>query len=352
MTIQLHSEFNVFTGLNGAGKTSILDAMYYVTNGKSYFSSQDKYLYRYGSDYFRIEAKITHGSETYITELSSAANKKKQIKCDDKIMPSILDYYGRFPSFMIAPKDIMILIESSAERRKLVDRTLSQVDAVYFECLLKYNKLLKQRNAALKSFIKSRQTDHLLLDTLDDKMASPAQVIYETRAQYLEELGPIFSKYYSEISASREDISIGYKSQLSSDSFSALRKNSRLKDVVTGKTNDGIHRDDLLFWLGEHELRKYGSQGQLKSSIIALKLAQIDWVRLKSGKSPILLLDDIFDKLDMERVNKLIDICHNRMGSQICVTDTDGKRMSEVLNNLNLNYTHFNVENGKIDNGS
>ena len=348
LKINLHPRFNVFTGLNGTGKTSILDALYYLTNGKSYFSYQDKYIYRQNSDFFRISGDICIGSLVSSCEIMSSVQKGKILKCDDKIIKSIIDYYGRFPAFMIAPKDILILIESSIERRKLINRTLSQVDKNYFVNLLNYNKLLKQRNAALKSFQKTKQTDFLLLEALDQKMLEPSVHIFNKREKYLEEIAPIFSEYYKILSDEKEQLSLSYKSSLRNEELIALRKNSQQKDIMLGKTNEGIHRDDLIILMNGIEIKKYASQGQLKSAIIALKLAQIHWVKQISGKIPILFLDDIFDKLDTSRVNKLIDICYHQIESQLFITDTDSQRVSRTLEELEIEHEHFVIEDGKI----
>jgi len=348
LKVNFHPRFNVFTGLNGAGKTSLLDALFYVTNGKSYFSFQDRYLYRHGFDYFRLHADIFAGDQMSECEMVSSLQKKKQIKCDDKIMKSITEYYGRFPAFMIAPKDILILIESSIERRKLIDRTLSQVDKNYFVNLLTYNKLLKQRNAALKLFQKTKQTDMLLLEALDEKMLNPAEVIFNARAAYVEEIAPLFADFYNLLSDEKEVLSLSYKSALLNNDLIALRKNSRQKDLILSKTNEGTHKDDLIIIMNGKEIRKYASQGQLKSAIIALKLAQIQWVKSKTNMIPILFLDDIFDKLDMERVNKLIDICYHQMESQLFISDTDAERVSNALDQLNIDSKHFYIEDGKI----
>lgn len=343
-----NEHINVITGLNGAGKTSVLDAVYYLSNGKSYFSHLDAYIYRKSQDYFNLNSSYQIGEDLYNIVLKSSVKGGKQIILDDKPVKSITEYIGKFPAFMIAPKDILILIESSAERRKLIDRTISQVDKVYFKALLNYNKILKQRNAALKTFQKSGKIDYLMLDAFDENMLEPALYIYEKRKSYIDEISPLLNKYYSRISSDSETLKIEYKSKLHSKSLEELLKDSRQRDVIMAKTYEGIHRDDLSLFLDGLDIRKIGSQGQLKSAIISIKISQLEWVKLSNGKAAIILLDDIFDKLDSQRVENLIDICANELEAQIFITDTNESRVSDSLNTLKLKYKHIKIENAKL----
>lgn len=349
MEISLDPNVNVITGLNGAGKTSILDSIYYLTNGKSYFSNLDRYIYREGTDFFRTAGRINYDDQQYKCQISSSVQKKKQIKLDDKTIKSIAEYYGRFPSFMIAPKDIQILIESSVERRKVVNKTLSQVDKQYFIHLLTYNKLLKQRNAAIKSFQKNQQVNHLLIDALNQKMIGPANYIHLKRKEYVEKITPIFSNYYEELSKGKEYLSMAYKSNMLEYSIEDLLSRSWNKDLILGKTTEGIHKDDIVLKINEQDIKKYASQGQLKSAVISLKLSQIDWVKTITGKNPVLLLDDIFDKLDSERVEQLLRLCHCQLESQIFISDTDSDRVTEKLEKLNIPFKHYYIKEGKLD---
>ena len=338
----------MITGLNGAGKTSILDAIYYLSNGKSYFSHLDSYIYRKGTDYFNINGEFIISDETYQSMIKSSKQTGKQILVDDKQMKTIADHIGRFPAFMIAPKDILILVESSSERRKLIDKTISQVDRMYLKCLLDYNKILKQRNAALKSFQKSVKWDHLILDAFDQNMEEPARYIHEKRKEYLETIGPMLENYYSRLASNSEAIRIEYKSKLLSDNLSDLLRNSRQKDMIMGKTHEGVHRDDLIIYLDGLDIRRIGSQGQLKSAIIAMKISQLEWVKANTEKAPIILLDDIFDKLDQQRVEKLIDICARELDAQIFISDTEEERVCHSLKSLGLEYKHLAIENAVI----
>ena len=345
-----HEKINVITGLNGAGKTSILDAIYYLSNGKSYFTHLDSYIYRKTTDFFNINGFFQISEDNYELTIKSSRQKGKQITVDDKLIKTISDHVGRFPAFMIAPKDILILIESSAERRRLIDKTISQVDKSYRNHLIDYNRNLKQRNAALKAFQKNRNVDQLILDAFDGNMEAPANYIYEKRKLYLEEIGPVIAKYYTLLSEDKEEISISYKSKLNEIGFAELVKDSRQKDVLIAKSHEGIHRDDLSIQLNGMDIRKIGSQGQLKSAIISMKLAQLEWVKENTGIAALILLDDIFDKLDPNRVEKLIDICAKKLDAQVFITDTEKDRVCDSLKRLSLEYAHLCIENASIVN--
>jgi len=349
VNISLHNHINVITGLNGAGKTSILDAIYYLSNGKSYFTHLDSVLYKKGSDFFNLRGDMFIEEESYPLMISSS-RKGKDIKVDDKVIKSIAEYYGRFPCFMIAPKDILILVESSIERRKLINKTLSQVDRIYFKNLIIYNKLLKQRNVALKSFLKSGRRDKLLIEALNSKMIEPANYIYNKRNEYVSSIIPIVEDFYNQIATEKEKVSIVYKSKLHEYQLDVLFAETESRDYIMGKTHEGIHRDDLTIKLNGYDIKKFGSQGQLKSAIISIKLAQIEWVKKQTDIVPILLLDDIFDKLDKERVHTFVKLCAERLKSQIFITDTDADRVVETLKKLKLDFEHYIIEEGKIKN--
>ena len=345
---QFNQHNNVITGLNGAGKTSILDAIYYLSNGKSFHSHIDSYIYRKGTDFLFLRADYMLGDENYTLEVQSSKEKGKLINVDDKAMKSMAEFVGRFPAFMIAPKDILILVESSVERRKLIDKTISQVDKTYFQHLLSYNKLLKQRNAALKEFAKRGRPDHLMLDAFDSKMLEPCAYIHQKRQEYIRSVAPLVNDLYAQISQHVELVELTYKSSLNKTDYATLLKNSRQKDIIMAKTYEGVHRDDLKISLNGMDIRKTGSQGQLKSAIIAMKLAQVEWIKSETGRSPLILLDDVFDKLDKTRVENLIDICANKLNSQIFISDTDSDRVTRCLDELKLDYKHFKIEDGEL----
>jgi len=348
LNLALNADIQVITGVNGAGKTTILDAIYYICNGKSYFTHLDRYIFRTNTDFFRLEAKIKIDDESTQHRLSSQSGKSKSFQVDDKKINSLAELVGKVPAFMIAPRDILILMESSIERRKVMDRTISLSDRVYLAHLQNYNKILKQRNAFLKQANKKGLSENLLLDSLDNSMLEPSAYIYTKRKEYLAELAPFMSEQYKSLSEASESVTLQYKSELNEHTLKDLQKRNLRKDIITGKTNSGIHRDDISIFLNDKQIKKYASEGQLKSAVIALKLAQIEWIKLMTLKKPILLLDDIFDKLDQNRVRQLLKLANSEMASQIFITDTDKDRVVSALKELGMNYNALCIEDGKV----
>jgi len=322
ISLPFSQEIVVITGLNGAGKTTILDAIYYLCNGKSYFTHLDRYIYRTGSDFFRAQAKLRLDGEVREHVIKSKAGSAKVFEVDEKKLKALSELVGVFPAFMIAPRDISVLMESSIERRKVMDRTISLADRNYLKHLKTYNKLLKQRNALLKVAQKKGLSDSLLLSSIDKGMLEPASYIYQTRKNYLRELAPMINSYYADLSDRAEEITLEYETRLLDRSLDALLKENLRKDVLLGKTTAGIHKDDVLIFIEGQPIKKYASEGQLKSAVIALKLSQMEWLKKATGKKPILLLDDIFDKLDNKRVKQLLEIVQSEVASQIFITDT------------------------------
>ena len=349
LTLDFPNKVNVITGLNGAGKTTILDAIYLICNGKSYFTHLDRFIYKTGEAFYRVEARVVDADNNHICKVISQTGKKKSIEIDGKKLKSLAELVGRFPAFMIAPRDILILMESSVERRKVMDRTISHSDRLYLSHLMKYNKLLKQRNALLKEAQKKGLSNNLLLESIDDGMLEPAYYIHKKRGEYLESIRPLMAHYYKVLSRDAEQVGLAYKSQLNDNRLEDLFKESLRKDVLLAKTNCGIHRDDLEISINGQQIKKYASQGQLKSAIIALKISHIEWIMRVTGKRPILLLDDIFDKLDAERVEKVLEICSQELTSQIFITDTDKDRVGRTLEHMELDYQEFVIKEGKYE---
>lgn len=348
LNLSLNQDIQVITGPNGAGKTTILDAIYYICNGKSYFTHLDRYIFRTETDFFRVEARINIDEETHKHALSSQSGKAKTFQVDDKKITSLAELVGKVPAFMIAPRDILILMESSIERRKVMDRTISLSDRVYLAHLQAYNKILKQRNAFLKQANKKGLSENLLLESIDQSMLEPSAYIFEKRKEYLSQIAPLINEQYKSISNKAESVTLAYKSELNNSSLQELQKQNLRKDLIMGKTNSGIHRDDISIFLDEKPIKKYASEGQLKSAVIALKLAQIEWIKLKTQKKPILLLDDIFDKLDQDRVRQLLKLANTELASQIFITDTDKDRVVTALNELGMDFNALNITNGEV----
>ena len=341
---------NLITGINGAGKTTILDAIYYLCNGKSFFTHLDKHIYKFGESFFRIAGRFSKQELPLEVTIVSTIGKKKAIKLEDKQLKSLVELMGIIPAFAIAPKDILILLDSSQARRKIIDKTISHSDKTYLGQLLKYNRTLKLRNAYLKEANKKGISDSTYLDSLDRGLIQPAMYIHKSRVNHLNELAPHFEELYSRMSKSNERVSLSYKSQLLDDDLGALLKKDLRKDMITAKTNSGIHKDDLDISINGQPIRKHGSQGQLKSAIIALKLAQMQWMESITSVVPIILLDDIFDKLDRQRVKQLLSIvCQT--GRQVFISDTDNERLLTIFEELDMKYNQFIISEGAVAHG-
>jgi DNA replication and repair protein RecF len=346
--LEFHSKLNAILGLNGMGKTNLLDAVYYSCLGKSYFSSGDRYVKTIGSDFFRIETKfIVNGRhEKLVVKVIPGA--KKQLLIDGKKIDKIGDHIGRYPVTIIAPDDIQLLLEGSEARRNFLNHNLIQYDAEYTDVLIIYNRLLKQRNALLKTFTEKQRWDQDLLDAITAGMEAPANYIYKRRLAMVDLLIPKFNEIYKTISGQREDCQIKYKSSLENEGFIKLMGSNREKDRILGRTTSGIHRDDLKFYMNEQQLKPFGSQGQLKSFVLSLKLAQYHILKDQSGKTPILLLDDVFDKLDKKRVGHLLEVLHDESYGQVFLTDKDENDIPEFLRKISDDYAIFVINEGSL----
>lgn len=344
--ISMHPGINAFTGLNGMGKTNILDAVYYLCLGKSFFNASDKHIYMNEKDAFRISGTFEQEGYDETVTIKSIAGQKKEISISGKKLTRIADHVGRFPCVMIAPADIQILLSGSEERRNFMNNTIVQYDAEYLDQLLTYNRLLKQRNALLKQIQDTNIPQPELLNVISEKMAAPADYIFKARQHFESLLQPVFTYIYELVSGRKESCSIQYESQLSTEDFMQLNQKNRPKDLVLARTTGGIHKDDLNFLMNGRELKEYGSQGQLKSFVLALKLSQYKILHQVRNIKPILLLDDIFDKLDKQRVSNLLSIVRGEDFGQVLLTDTQEDRIHEILSNLGQEYRIFTVDNG------
>lgn len=338
--ISFLNNITCFIGENGEGKTNLLDAIYYSCVGKSYFNTNEKMNIRHREQFLRIEA---HFSDDLI-ELMYQPNTSKIIKRNKVKYQRIADYVGFSPVVMIAPDDNQIILEGSERRRKEINIALSQIDKNYLFHLIKYQKLLKQRNASLKLDSCSKS----LLATYDQQMIPLAEFIHERRKLFVENLSIKLSNYYSLISRKKEHLTCTYQSQLNENSFQDLLQNSIENDLRLRRSNTGIHKDDLIFLLNDFPLKKFGSQGQQKTSLFALKLSIHQILLETNNHSPILLLDDIFDKLDRGRMYELFSyLIHHNIG-QIFITDTNGERIHEILQNFDADFCIYEVKNKTI----
>jgi len=340
---------NAFTGNNGAGKTNLLDAIHYLSLCKSYFNPIDSQQIKQGSDFFMINGVFERNDVRETIACAVKRNQKKQFKRNKKEYTRLADHIGLFPLVMVSPYDVSIIIEGSEERRRFVDNVISQTDNRYLDELITYNKVLENRNALLKSISQTGRYDPGLLEILDEQLVASGNRIFEKRRIFMEAFTAIFNKHYAFISDDAEQVQLSYESQLLHDDFASLLIKSTDKDRVLERTTTGIHRDDLLFTIHQMPMKKFGSQGQQKSFLIALKLAQYTFLYQQKGFKPLLLLDDIFDKLDERRVTKLMQMVSNHDFGQVFITDTSARRVKEVFNNINTEYKLFNVEEGQVN---
>jgi DNA replication and repair protein RecF len=346
--IEFSPKINCFVGNNGAGKTNILDAIHYLSLTKSFFVSIDSANIRHGSDFFIINGTFCSDSKEDQIICSFQRQKQKNLKKNGKEYPKLSDHIGRYPVVMISPSDSAIIIEGSEERRRFMNKIISQYDSLYLDSLLKYNKALQNRNRLLKDFNSGTRFDPDSLGIWDVQLVKHGSYIFSQRQALVNELIPVFEEYYSFISGKHETVRFSYSSHLAGNDFSELLSSSLQKDRVVEFTTAGVHKDDLLFEMGGYPVKSLGSQGQQKSFLVALKLAKFDFIKRKSGINPVLLLDDIFDKFDAERVEKIIRLVGNHRFGQIFITDTHSDRMQEILKKIDAGQRLYLIENACV----
>ena len=342
-TFSFEKKINCFVGNNGVGKTNVLDAIYYLSFAKSYFNPVAVQNIKHQQDFFVVEGEYLVNNRLENIICSLKRGQKKVLKRNGKIYERFSDHIGQFPLVIISPADRDLIIEGSETRRKFIDGVISQQDKQYLKALISYNKVLGQRNALLKFFAANRTFDELNLSVYNEQLILYGTQIYEKRKEFLKEFVPIFNEKYQIISNDKEHVSLHYKSQLEDLSFEELLKRNLEKDKILQYTSVGVHKDDLSFEIGTYPVKKFGSQGQQKSYLIALKLAQFEFIKRQSNITPILLLDDIFDKLDEQRVAQIIELVNKDEFGQIFITDTHFERTETVVKQSNKPYEIFNL---------
>lgn len=340
----LSPRINCLTGWNGTGKTNVLDAIHFLCLCKSHTGMSDKNAVRHGQTFFRIEAALRNDDEEQHKIVVKFNGLKKSIEQDGVAFARLADYIGLYPAVMIAPDDVALVQEGSEDRRRFLDATLSQLSSPYLHALITYNHLVRYRNALLRQFAENRHFDPVLLTACDRQMYEPASLLFEQRGRFAVALNPLFQEFYREISGGREQVELHYHSDLTESPLSLLLPETLEKDRSLQRTGVGPHRDDLKFSMDGQPLKKFASQGQLKSFLLALRLAQYEVLRREKDTDPILLLDDIFDKLDERRVQHLISLLLHRRFGQIFITDTQRNRMENILKNLTEHYRIFETE--------
>lgn len=325
---------NCFVGKNGTGKSNALDAIHYLSMCKSYINPLDKQNIAFNEHFFVIQGVFEKDNQDSSVYCGVKQGAKKIFRKNKVDYEKLADHIGVFPSVVISPYDRDLISEGSEVRRKWIDSILSQTDRNHLETLMKYNKVVDQRNALLKKQYENGFFDRESLEIWDTQLALFGQPIHEKRKQFIKEFTPIFQSYYYQIGNTSENVTIEYKSHLNDTDFASLLASNLRKDAALQYTSSGIHRDDLLFMMNENPVKKIGSQGQQKTFLIALRLAQFDWLNQQMNLKPIFLLDDIFDKLDNSRVEKLIQLIADNHFGQVFISDTDKNRLEDIFKNV------------------
>ena len=337
------SEINCFVGNNGAGKTNILDALHYISMGKSFLGNSDFQNIKEDENFFSIESEIEGEEKNDIIKILLQKETKKIIKKNEKTYERMADHIGFLPSVMISPYDANLISDGGESRRKFLDTMISQTDSEYLFNLIQYQKTLQQRNALLKYFQKNRTFDLDSLEIYNEPITKFGSQIFKKRQLFVEAILPTIQHFYTIISKGNEKVTVIYESDLNEDNFENLLTKNLEKDRQLTYTSKGIHKDDLRFEMNGNLIKKFGSQGQQKSFLIALKLAQIKRIKEITNKNPILLLDDIFDKLDDNRVSQLIELVNEQNFGQIFITDTHKERTESVVKRINEESKIFEI---------
>lgn len=344
-TVEFSPNLNCLLGNNGVGKTNVLDAVYYLSIGKSAMNLTDGQCIRHDSDFFMLTGDYMLGTDRRESILCSFKRSgPKLLKRNAKEYDRIAEHVGLLPVVMVSPSDTVLIHEAADERRRFLNGFLSQLDHGYLGSIIRYNQLLAERNKLLKN----SQGYNDVLEIIDMQMCEVGTVIHRLRAEFVEMLAPRVTHYYREISQDRESVEIRYKSELDTDGFEQILARNAEKDRIMGHTTGGIHRDDLVMTILDYPIRKYGSQGQQKSMLIALKLAQFDIIAEQRGVRPIMLLDDVFDKLDFLRVERLISLVSGDHFGQIFITDSNKARIESILSNFEIEGLIFDVAQGEL----
>lgn len=344
---QFSEKINCFVGNNGMGKTNLLDAIYYLSFCKSYFNTIDSQNIKHGESFFVLQGWFNKFDEDVEVYCGLKRNQKKIFKKNKKEYERLSEHIGAFPLVMISPSDSELIYESSELRRRFLDGIISQYDKDYLDKLINYSHILKQRNALLKHFYETRTFDNESLDIWDEQLIIFGAVILQKRLQFLEQFIPLFNHYYQFISDSKEEVALHYQNSLEENDFRTALTNAQPRDRAVGYTTVGPHKDDLEFTIASFSLKKFASQGQQKSYLLALKLAQFDFIKKQKNTKPLLLLDDIYDKLDEQRFTKLLDLVSSDDFGQVFITDTHPERIQVLLNTKHIDAKLFLVENGK-----
>ena len=348
--LHLSPGLNCFIGDNGSGKTNLLDAIHYLSLTKSAISASDALCIKQGADFFVVKGTFTNDSPVSqeVIQVSLRQGQKKTVTHDKQPYERMADHIGRYPAVLISPYDTDLIRQGSEERRKYFDSLMAQLDHEFLERLISYNALLRQRNAVLKQGVGSHGFDRDYLLALDEQLAPLGQQITAQRADFLAEYVPIFQQHYQQLADGREQVTLTYRSQLLGADFAQLLRANERRDFVLQRSSTGSHRDDFVFLMEEMPVKSHASQGQQKSFAIALKLAQFELLAAKQQHKPLLLLDDIFDRLDDRRIARLLELVADETFGQVFLTDTNLERTDQALSRVTIPIRRFRVLNGVV----
>lgn len=348
VSLGFSDEVNCFLGLNGAGKTNLLDAIHYLCLTKSAFNSIDQHQVLHGEGFFSVKGSFLMGKKSLDLLCSLENGKKKQFQLNGKPYDKMSEHIGLIPVVLIAPDDSTLIKDGSEERRKFFDSMLSQLDQAYLQLLLRYQHCLKQRNALLKAFHETGRKDTVLLEPYNKELIRLSREIHELRLSFIKEFIPLVCNHYEALSNSKESIHIAYQSDVGEADFERDFLAGIDLDILLKRTKLGIHRDDYEFTIDGHPLKKFGSQGQQKSFLIGLKLAQFDVFNNKKNQKPLLLLDDIFDKLDDQRIGQLMKLVADKRFGQLFITDARPERSRKIFTELGIAANLIYIDQGNI----
>lgn len=340
--VELGAELNCFVGANGTGKTNLLDAVHYLSLSKSYFDAVDVHNIRHGDDLFMLQGVMATADGEDNVLCSVRRGQRKVLSRNRKEYPRMADHVGRYPVVMITPYDSQLVLDGSEVRRRFLDGLIAQFDKQYLDALMRYNRALLQRNVLLKRFAETGSGTQGDLAPWDEQLVANGSTVHERRLAFMQELIPLLNEHYKGISAGPEQVDLEYRSALTDTDMRRLLEEAWPRDRAAQYTTTGIHKDELVFTIDGRPLKRHGSQGQQKTYLIALKLAQFDLTRAR-GTRPVLLLDDIFDKIDPQRMRHLLTLLSGQRFGQVIITDTDARRLHQALDGLDLDTRFFHL---------
>ena len=341
--LEFSPNINCISGNNGEGKTNLMDAIWYLSMTKSAFAASDQFNFRHGTDSFSIAGtyRMENGTQSRFS-VSCESRGVKKVRCNDKVYPKVSSHIGVLPIVMVSPSDVSLVSESGEERRRFANSVLSQMDQMYLANVQQYNRVLLQRNRMLKD----GNADDGLLSVFDSQLDTYARAIGESRKAFVSDLQPVVSSLYRSLSGGRESVSIEYRTDLDRGSLRDLLAECRDRDAALRYTTAGVQRDDFIFKMDDYPIRRCGAQGQQKSFLVSLKFAQYEIMKKRYGFPPILLLDDVFDKLDMSRISNLLGMVAGSDFGQIFITDSNKVRMAGIVDGLTADRTYFEAAGG------